>query len=62
LLAAQISGGNVGNAVAPVILLMGAAAVGAHDKVSEIFRLVRLPAAVLLLVVMATTVAVVQMG
>jgi lactate permease len=57
LLAAQLSGGNVGNSIAPVVIVMGAAAVGARDKVGEIFRAVMAPAAVLLLAVVGLTVA-----
>jgi lactate permease len=56
LLAAQLSGGNVGNSVAPVVIVMGAAAVGARDKVGEIFRAVIVPASVLLLTVVMLTV------
>lgn len=56
LLAAQLSGGNVGNSIAPVVIVMGAAAVGARDQVGEIFRAVWRPAALLLLSVVSLTV------
>lgn len=55
LLAAQTSGGNIGNSLAPVVILIGAAAVGARDKVGEIFRAVLPPAAVLTAVVIIGT-------
>jgi len=47
LLAAQTVGGNVGNAISPVILLVGATAVGAQARTGEILRVV-LPAALVL--------------
>ncbi|MGH2684288.1 MAG: L-lactate permease [Actinomycetota bacterium] len=55
LLAAQTSGGNIGNSLAPVVILIGAAAVGHREKVSEIFRMVVPPAAALSGVLMALT-------
>lgn len=55
LLAAQTAGGNIGNAFAPVVILIGATAVGARERVSEIFRLVLPPVAVLLAVVVVLT-------
>jgi lactate permease len=55
LVAAQLAGGNVGNAVAPVVVVLGAAAVGVRDRVGEVLRLVLLPAAVLLASVIVTT-------
>ena len=55
LLAAQTAGGNVGNAIAPVILLLGASAVGLRDELRPVFKIVLLPAAVLLAVVLSTT-------
>lgn len=55
LLAAQTAGGNVGNAVAPVILLLGATAVGLRDELRPVFRMVLLPAALLLTVVLVVT-------
>jgi lactate permease len=58
LLAAQLAGGNVGNSVAPVVMVMGAAAVGARDEVGKILRMVVGPAAVLLLSVVALSVVV----
>ena len=61
LVAAQTAGGNVGNAVAPVILLLGASAVGMRDELRPILRAVMLPAAVLLLTVMGLTYALVSL-
>lgn len=55
LLAAQTAGGNVGNAVAPVVVLVGATAVGATNQTGEILRSALLPAVVLLTVVVAGT-------
>ena len=55
LLGAQTAGGNIGNSLAPVVILIGASAVGAVDRVSEIFRRVLLPAAVLASVIMTIT-------
>ncbi len=59
LLAAQTAGGNVGNAISPVILLVGATAVGAEARTGEILRAV-LPAALVLfgVVVVTTTLTV----
>lgn len=55
LLAAQTAGGNVGNAISPVILLVGATAVGAEARTGEILLAV-LPAALVLFgVVIVTT-------
>jgi lactate permease len=62
LLAAQLSGGNVGNSIAPVVMVMGAAAVGARDQVGSILRLVIGPAAVLLLSVVVLSVLVTYVG
>lgn len=61
LLAAQTSGGNIGNSLAPVVILIGAAAVGHRERVSEIFRTVVPPAAALTAVVMALTVLLVAL-
>lgn len=47
LLAAQTTGGNVGNALAPVVILIGATAVDARDRVGDIFRAVLAPTALL---------------
>jgi lactate permease len=55
LLAAQTSGGNIGNSLAPVVILIGLTAIGARDRVGEVLRSTLLPAAVLLLVVAAGT-------
>ncbi|OLT28500.1 hypothetical protein BJF82_03165 [Kytococcus sp. CUA-901] len=54
VLAGQLAGGNVGNSVAPVVILMGLAAVGQSDEVGEVIRRTVLAAAVLLT---ATTLA-----
>ncbi len=62
LLASQISGGNVGNSVAPVVILLGATAAGIRERVPEVLRAVLLPAAVLLLSVVVATCAVVLAG
>lgn len=56
LLAAQLSGGNVGNSIAPVVMVMGAAAVGARDQVGEILRIVLRPAMILLSTVVVLSV------
>lgn len=53
LVAAQTAGGNVGNSLAPVVVLVGAGAVSATDAFPRIVRACLLPAAVLLLVVSA---------
>ncbi|NEE03011.1 L-lactate permease [Phytoactinopolyspora halotolerans] len=51
LVAAQATGANVGNSIAPVIILIGATAVGALDRVGQITRRALLPMTVLLAVV-----------
>ncbi|MDP9444724.1 MAG: L-lactate permease [Actinomycetota bacterium] len=48
LVAAQTAGGNVGNSLAPVVVLVGAGAVSATDAFPHIIRACLLPAAVLL--------------
>jgi len=48
LLTGQTVGGNVGNSVAPVIILIGVTAVGVPDQVSRILRISLVPCAVLL--------------
>jgi lactate permease len=53
LVAAQAVGANIGNSLAPVVLLIGATSVGEPDLVSRILRTSLAPAAVLLAV--ATT-------
>jgi lactate permease len=55
LLAAQTSGGNIGNSLAPVVILIGLTAVGARDRVGEVLRSTLLPAAVLAMVVAGGT-------
>ncbi len=55
LVAAQTAGGNVGNGLAPVVVLVGVGAVGAADAFSRVMRMCLLPATVLLLLVSALT-------
>lgn len=50
LVAAQTAGANVGNAIAPVVILVGAAAVSANDQVGRIARRTLLPVGILLAV------------
>lgn len=60
LLAAQTTGGNVGNSLAPVVILIGATAIGARDAVADILRRVLRPALALLLVVVVMTLVLVS--
>jgi lactate permease len=55
LLAAQTAGGNVGNSLAPVVILIGASAVHCVDRVSSILRTVIVPCTVLASVVVSLT-------
>ena len=55
LLAAQTAGGNVGNSMAPVVILIGATAISAEDVEGEIFRRVLWPCVLLLISVAALT-------
>lgn len=55
LIAAQTAGGNVGNAMSPVVLLVGATAVGIQDRTGEILRRVLPPVALLLAAVTLST-------
>jgi lactate permease len=55
LVAAQTAGGNVGNSLAPVVILVGAGAVSAPHVFSQVVRLCLLPAGVLLAVVCTST-------
>ncbi len=48
LLAAQLAGGNIGNSLAPVVILLGLSAVGAARSTGEVLRMTLVPAAVLL--------------
>jgi len=57
LVAAQTAGGNVGNSLAPVVVLVGVGAVGASEAFPRIIRLCLAPAAVLLVLLSAMTVA-----
>ncbi|HEX6515695.1 MAG TPA: L-lactate permease [Nocardioidaceae bacterium] len=55
LLAAQTAGANVGNSLAPVVLLIGIGAVGGGVRMDRVLRKVLLPAAVLLATVTGLT-------
>ena len=55
LLAAQTAGGNVGNALAPVVILIGATAIDARERIGDIFRAVLAPAALLAAAVITLT-------
>lgn len=55
LLAAQTAGANVGNSLAPVVLLIGIGAVGGGVRMDRVLRTVLLPAVVLLATVTALT-------
>ncbi|WP_374971200.1 L-lactate permease [Terrabacter sp. BE26] len=55
LLAGQLAGGNIGNSLAPVVIVLGLTAVGAPRRAGDVLRMTLLPAAVLLLSAMATT-------
>lgn len=55
LLAAQTAGGNVGNSLAPVVILLGVTAVGSATSVSAVLRHTVWPALVLLVAVVTTT-------
>ena len=48
LLAGQLAGGNIGNSLAPVVILLGLSAVGAARQTGEVLRMTLAPAAVLL--------------
>lgn len=55
LLAGQLAGGNIGNSLAPVVIVLGLTAVGAARRAGDVLRMTLLPAAVLLVSAMATT-------
>jgi len=55
LLAGQLAGGNIGNSLAPVVILLGLSAVGAARRTGEVLRMTLAPAAVLLLSAVACT-------
>lgn len=55
LLAAQTAGGNVGNALAPVVALIGLTAVGQPEALPHVLRRCLLPAGVLIVIVAALT-------
>lgn len=48
LVAAQTVGGNIGNSIAPVVILVGASALAAQEQTDQIFRRVIGPAGVLM--------------
>jgi lactate permease len=48
LLAGQLAGGNIGNSLAPVVILLGLSAVGAARQTGEVLRMTLAPAVVLL--------------
>lgn len=55
LLAAQTAGGNVGNSLGPMVILVGAGAIGATGHVSDITRRVLGPAMILMVSVVIST-------
>ena len=55
LLAAQTAGGNVGNSLAPVVIMLGVTAVGSSTSLSAVLRSTLWPALVLLVSVLTTT-------
>jgi len=61
LLAGQLAGGNIGNSLAPVVIVLGLTAVGAARRAGDVLRMTLLPAAVLLVSAMATTCVLVAM-
>ena len=61
LLAGQLAGGNIGNSLAPVVILLGLSAVGAVRSVGDVLRMTLLPAAVLLASAVLTTLTLVAL-
>ena len=55
LLAGQLAGGNIGNSLAPVVILLGLSAVGAARSAGDVLRMTLLPAGVLLTSAVLTT-------
>ena len=55
LLAGQLAGGNIGNSLAPVVILLGLSAVGAARSAGVVLRMTLLPAGVLLASAVLTT-------
>ncbi len=56
LLAGQLAGGNIGNSLAPVVILLGLSAVGGdRSSTGAVLRMTLLPAAVLLLATVVGT-------
>ena len=62
LVAAQTAGGNVGNAISPVDVLVGLSALGDSDELSPTMRSTLRPILVLLVVVTAMTVAMIAVS
>ena len=44
----QLAGANIGNSLAPVVIVLGLSAIGASRRTGEVLRLTLLPAMVLL--------------
>ncbi|MBM6399983.1 L-lactate permease [Phycicoccus sonneratiae] len=62
LLAGQLAGGNIGNSLAPVVIVLGLSAVGGdRSSAGRVLRTTLLPAAVLLAATVAVTSAVVAL-
>ncbi len=61
LLAGQLAGGNIGNSLAPVVIVLGLSAVGAARSAGRVLRMTLLPAGVLLASTIATTTLVVAL-
>lgn len=61
LVAAQTSGGNIGNSLAPVVMLIGVTAIAAEDRMSEVLRRVLAPAGVLMTVAIVMTLELVSL-
>ena len=55
LLAGQLAGANIGNSLAPVVILLGLSAVGAARSAGDVLRMTLLPAGVLLTSAVLTT-------
>lgn len=62
MLAAQTAGGNVGNAIAPVVILIGATAIGTADQEERILRQTLGPCIILLGLVAALAVVMPSIG
>ena len=55
LLAGQLAGGNIGNSLAPVVIVLGLSAVGAARSAGGVLRMTLLPAGVLMISAVLTT-------